>query len=284
MSSLNSTAQGLLSQVANASGVSGLGNKLITIAQESPTFVNELNDFANNNGTFQVLAGTSGFSASFKYSGYSDNALGVINVGLPASAPTTSIVPDVYATGSMPTSGTQDYAATIIGSLAHELGHYEDAFSNPYYTNTSSLSGAGYVANALVSEGVAEQNNLIVQKEIAQNSDGQYVISFLLASDQNTNNNGYYGDSLLNKSSFVNAAGSFGFRPRLLGARVRPCSRSRPANATMVLGATSHPMAPMTRIARIPPNPAPPMSRASHWPIRASTPNRAACRWNRAWR
>ena len=36
-----------------------------------------------------------------------------------------------------------------------------------------------------------------------------------------------YGDSLLNKSSFIDAACSLGFRPRLRSASVRPCARSR---------------------------------------------------------
>ena len=74
--------------------------------------------------------------------------------------------------GGAGTGPQQVYAglSQIIGTLAHELGHYEDAKVNHNPALVGSTTGATHVAYGLLSEGVAENNNLLVAEQIAQNS------------------------------------------------------------------------------------------------------------------
>jgi hypothetical protein len=94
--------------------------------------------------------------------------------------------PDVYEAGATVPNGTSDYGTFLIGSIAHELGHYFDSLTNPSF-GSSTLSTAAFVANRLASEGEAEENSLVVQQEVANNSGGQYITAFLLTPDASLN-------------------------------------------------------------------------------------------------
>jgi hypothetical protein len=153
------------------------------LISESSTLTSQLSDFASNGGVINFSTGA--VFGDFLY------APGpTINLIIPSLQSSSLPALNPFQAYGQPVGGIYDtVVGGIVGALAHELGHFENSVgpiysmnsaSNPIFTTTPTPANqAELAADALLSEGEAVYNNVVVAFQIASASDGADKIAFV---------------------------------------------------------------------------------------------------------
>ena len=204
MTTLNPDVQTFLGSVFSSKLSSTELNTLYSTVADSPLLVSQLLDFVKGTtdgvqtgrkaGTINLL--TTGSAGSTYNSASGSTAPSIQLTITDLSDQNGKIPPDPFENTDGNKSATGVYDSTvgfIVGSLLHELGHFEDQFgglpygepANPYFTGTLSDPGTN-TAYGLLSEGRAQYNNMEGADQIAAATHGQIQISESINGDDNT--------------------------------------------------------------------------------------------------